>query len=145
MSEKHGEIENECSSVAVGKKATTTVGPQFCTASFSVGFKFSGPASVGMSLSISMIFGVRSRWFIVQFFGSYHFFGPPKSLYQLCCEHLFSFPQSFPEFMVGCTIHGFKIIIQNKYNFVTINLSFLFWHISLDSSPVCLIIISLGV
>ena len=89
MSEKHGEIENECSSVAVGKKATTTVGPQFCTASFSVGFKFSGPASVGMSLSISMIFGVRSRWFIVQFFGSYHFFGPPpkafiSSLVSIC-------------------------------------------------------------
>ena len=86
MSEKHGEIENECSSAAIGKKGTTTVEPQFCTASFSVSFKFSGPASVGMNLSISMIFGVRSRWFIVvpglQFFGSYHFFGPPKSLYQ---------------------------------------------------------------
>ena len=56
MSEKHGEIENECSSVAVGKKGTTTVEPQFCTASFIVGFKFSGPASVSMNLSISMVF-----------------------------------------------------------------------------------------
>ena len=84
MSEKHGEIENECSSVAVGKKGTTTVGPQFCTASFSVGFKFSGPASVSMNLSISMVFWVKSRWFIVvpglQFFGSYHFLAPQKPL-----------------------------------------------------------------